>query len=104
MAFGADLVADDRVVLSRGPHVQASAPVVLQGHIEARYVGILKARNVASVEIICVVDLDHVEEERLPPSRTITVMGSELPLFYKVESLHFAPAILQFLRAGRMAT
>lgn len=104
MAFGADLVADDRVAISAVPEVQGRAPDGLKGLIEARHVGILKANYAESAEIVCVVDLDHAEEERLPPSRTITVMGSELPLFYKVESLHFAPAILQFLRAGRMAT
>lgn len=104
MAFGAQLVADDRVVLTPSAGVRASAPAALKGMIEARNIGILNADHAADVQVACVIDLNEVEDERLPPHRTITLMGTDIPLFYKVEGLHFAPAILQFLRAGRMAT
>jgi len=47
------------------------------------------------------VDLDHTETDRLPPQRSVTWLNVTVPLLHKVESGHFAAAILQYLRAGR---
>jgi len=35
--------------------------------------------------------------------RMITILGQNLPLFLKVEGLHFAPSLLQLLRSGAMS-
>ena len=48
-----------------------------------------------------VVDLDRPERDRLPPDRTIEVLGKNFPVLNNPGSLHFPHAILQYLRAGR---
>ncbi len=103
MAFGAGLVADDRTRLSvpdDGPPLAAAAPNIA-GRIEARGVGILAADPAPPCRLALVVDLAEVERERLPPPRTVRLMGRDLPLLHKVESPHFGPAILQYLKGDR---
>ena len=102
MAYGAQLVADDRVVLRLADgQIMASAPDTIAGLIEARGVGILKAAFLPNATLALIVDLDRPEHDRIPPPRHMTVLGHDLPLLHRVDGLHFAPAILQFLRAGR---
>ena len=104
MAYGANLVADDRVILSDANGLHASAPENIKHGIEARYVGLLNACARDTTKIEYVIDLNRVETERLPPKRTITLLGQDIPLFFKVEGLHFAPSLLQLLRCGPMKT
>ena len=103
MAYGAELVADDRTRLDRpdvGPPM--AGPVApISGMIEARGVGILAAAPGRACRLALVADLGQVETERLPPSRRRAVLGYELPLLHKVESAHYAPALLQYLKADR---
>lgn len=102
MARGATLVADDRVHLHRsGDAVIASAPVAIDGRIEARFVGLLHATPAGPTPLALVVDLDRTETERLPPRRSRTILGKSLPLLHNVETSHFAAAILQYIIAGR---
>jgi HPr kinase/phosphorylase len=104
MAFGAALVADDRVVLSAQDGLPwMSAPPDIAGLVEARFVGLLAADAAPGAWLTLVVDLAQSETDRLPPRRTISVLGHDIPLVHKVESAHFAPAILQYLRTGRRA-
>lgn len=102
MGHGARLVADDRVNLrlEAGSVVARAAPN-LAGLIEARGIGLLWAEPLQSTRLIAVVDLDRVETERLPPNREIHLLGRRLGLLYRVEGPHFAPALMQFLKAGR---
>ncbi len=101
MALGAALVADDRtrITLRDGQPV-ASCPDTIRGRIEARGLGVLAADPAPPAIVRLVVDLDRTETDRLPPERHTDLLGCPIPLFHKVESLHFAPAILQYLRAG----
>ena len=102
MAYGALLVSDDRVQLTRsGDKIRATAPSAISGMIEARGIGILNADAVASAHVVVVVDLSQSETDRLPEFRSVLVNGVSLPLLHRVEALHFGPAILQYLRAGR---
>ena len=104
MAYGCQLVSDDRTAVAvRGGVVVAAAPVAIRGLIEARGVGILKAEARAATRVTLVVDLGEVEGARLPPMRTYTLMGVDLPLLFRVESPHFPAAILQYVKAGRSA-
>jgi HPr kinase/phosphorylase len=104
MALGAALVADDRVVLSdRDGLPWMSAPPDIAGLIEARFLGLLAADAATGAWIRLVVDLSRTETDRLPPRRGISVLGHDIPLVHKVESAHFAPAILQYLKTGRRA-
>lgn len=102
MAYGANLVADDQVVLQRADGgVVATAPAAITGRIEARFVGILNAEAVGPVLLALVVDLGEQEARRLPPHRTKNLLGQTFPLLHNVASNHFAAAILQYLKAGR---
>ncbi|MEZ5685788.1 MAG: serine kinase [Paracoccaceae bacterium] len=104
MALGAHLVADDRVDLWRdGDALMASAPAAIAGRIEARGVGILAAEAQERARIILVVDLAQEEAARLPPARVTEIGGVVLPLVLRVRSGHAAPAILQYLKGGRVA-
>jgi HPr kinase/phosphorylase len=104
MAYGATLVADDRVeVVDRDGLPWLSCPRGITGLIEARHIGLLRAEAAAGAWLTLVVDLAHVETDRLPPARTAHVLGDPFPLLHKVETAHFAPGILQFLKSGRLA-
>lgn len=103
MAFGACLVSDDQVELSRqGDKIFARAPDAISGLIEARGVGILKA-VAQPADIVLVVDLDKVEPDRLPPLREVDILGCKLPLLQKIESPGWPAAILQYLKGDRRA-
>ena len=109
MALGAGLVADDRTCIWRdergadGDCIMADAPQTLRGRIEARGIGILGADAVGPCRIGLVVDLDQLEEARLPPFRTTDLLGLCLPLVHRVDSPAFPAGILQYLAAGRVA-
>lgn len=102
MAFGAELIADDRTQLHEDrEHVLASVPPAIAGRIEARGVGLLRAKHVMHAKVVLVVDLDQTETDRFPISREVAIGSVMLPLIYNVPHAHFAPAILQILRDGR---
>lgn len=99
MAFGALLVADDRTELAATPAgLVASAPPGLPPLIEARGIGLIPVRRLASCVLRLVVDLGQHEAERLPPPRRRTFLGHELPLCHAVASRSFPAAILQYLK------
>lgn len=105
MAHGATLVADDRVIVTRsGDRVLASAPAPILGQIEARGVGILKAEVVQDSPIRLVVTMDEMETDRLPPRRSTNLLGIKLRMLHNVDRSYFAPAILQYLKGGEVAT
>ncbi len=101
MAYGASLVADDKtkVTVDEGRLV-ASAPATIQGKIEARFVGILHARDAGPTPIALVVDMDREEGQRLPPHREIILLGKSLPLLHYSTRRHFPAAILQILKTA----
>jgi len=102
MALGGDLVADDRVILSKTEKaIIATAPAPIDGLIEARGIGLLQARSCGPVPLACVVDLDQTETERMPPYREIILLGQSVTLLLKVETPHFAAALMQYLKEGR---
>ena len=101
MAYGADLIADDQVILTRaGDSVVASCPASLSGLIEARGLGLLRAGPAEPAPLCCVVDLAARETDRLPPRRHVTLLGCQLPLLHRPAGVNLAPALLQFLRWG----
>jgi len=103
MSLGAVLVADDRTILaSTDAGITARCPAAITGKIEARGVGLLLAEFQASAVVRLVVDLDQIETDRLPHMREIELMGHSIPLLHATNGPHFAPAILQLLKGGRM--
>ncbi|SFB13122.1 Hpr(Ser) kinase/phosphatase [Poseidonocella pacifica] len=101
MAWGARLVSDDRVrITRRGDMLHAEAPAPISGLIEARGMGLLRA-PACSADIACIVDLDRPETERLPPWHKETLLGVVLPLLHNPGIPHFAASLLLYLREGR---
>jgi HPr kinase/phosphorylase len=104
MSLGAVLVSDDWTQLTlRGDRLWASAPATIRGKIEARGLGILGAEVLAAAPVALAVDLGQTEDHRLPPERTVALLGVTLPCVHKVEGPHFPAALLQYLKAGRIA-
>ncbi len=105
LSFGAVLVADDRTRVTRvGEGLTASCPNPdLSGVIEARGVGLLRAPGQDGVALGLVVDLGQHETLRLPPRRTVTILGVPLPLVLHVQNDHFPDALMLYLRHGRQA-
>ena len=104
MAFGADLVSDDRTeLLAEADVLTACAPATIQGLIEARGVGLMRVPFVPKAEIALVIDLDQPEPNRLPPQREITLLGISRPLVLAVPQPHFPAAILCYLQGSRFA-
>ena len=102
MAYGAALVSDDQTLLgATETGVTARAPDPLKGLIEARGVGILQANAQDTARLTHVIDMDHIETDRIPPRREVTILSHVFPLLHKVDGIHLAPAILQWMRAGR---
>jgi HPr kinase/phosphorylase len=102
MAYGAQLVADDGVILQAIENrIMASAPAAIDGLIEARGIGILRANPVQDAPIKLVIDMNQIEQDRLPPFRYTMVKGQSVPLLYKVDTLHFPAAVMQYLTCGR---
>ncbi|WP_244437480.1 HPr kinase/phosphorylase [Roseivivax isoporae] len=103
MAAGAALVADDRVILTRdGDGIVLSAPEAIRGLIEARGIGLLRARPAEGpVRLSVVVDLDTPETARLPPLRHVTLLSCAVPVLHNFAHPHFAAALVQYLKGGR---
>ena len=102
MSRGAELVADDRTIVSaHGGQLIAEVPDTISGQIEARGIGILNARPAGPTPIALAVCLDNEEQARLPKHYTFARFGVTVPLLYRFPYPHFAPAILQFIKAGR---
>ena len=102
MGWGCLLVADDQVHLRRrAGDVIAFCPKPITGLIEARGVGLLHADMAPPTTVSLVVDLDNDETSRLPIRHSYPCLGCELPLIKRIPDAHFAPAILQYLKAGR---
>lgn len=104
MAHGADLVGDDRVLLRVGPQgLTARAVPTIEGLIEARGIGILRATPAGEVPVVAVVDLDEIESERVPPRRHTCLLDQNVVLLRRVEGPHFELGLLQFMKAGRQS-
>ena len=76
------LVADDRVELRRdGSRILAAAPASIFGKIEARGIGIVNVKALATCELVLVVDLVGPDAvERMPEPATARLAGVDLPL------------------------
>ncbi|UWQ90985.1 HPr kinase/phosphatase C-terminal domain-containing protein [Rhodobacteraceae bacterium M382] len=102
MGLGATLVADDRVELKRqGADLVARVPAAIAGLIEMRGLGVLRADHRDTAVIHTVVDLDQIEENRLPDHHMIELLGLQLTLLKRVNSPVFAASLLHYLKCGR---
>lgn len=104
IGLGAALVADDQVdVTCAGDALVAAAPPALAGLIEARGVGLLRARPVAFVPLHLAVDLGQPASPRLPDQDAIVLLERRIALVKGPLSAHLPVALLLYLRGGRHA-
>jgi HPr kinase/phosphorylase len=102
MALGAQLVADDRVILTlQNSTLHATCPAPLRGMIEARGLGLLNADPLDSAAIALAVDLSQTEPDRLPPQREVDYLGRTVALVLGSDQPHFPAALMLYLRSGR---
>ncbi len=104
MSRGAVLISDDRTRITKADDgLVATAPDTIRGQIEARGIGILAASYAGPTRVALAVDLDVAATERLPQAHRITMLNVEIDLIYSAGLNNLAPAILQFLKGGRVA-
>lgn len=103
IARGALLVSDDQTrVTATSDGMRARCPrPELAGLIEARGLGLLRAASAAEARLALAIDLGQVETERLPPRRSLRLLGHELPLVLRPQNAHLADALVLWLRGGR---
>ncbi len=101
MAFGAQLVADDRTVLNvREGQLFASVPDTIRGMIEARKLGLIQVTPQITARIALVVDLDQEEPERLPEHAKITLSGVEIDLVRGKNNSNLAAQLIAALKGA----
>lgn len=105
IALGAKLVSDDltQIVAETDRLVACCPRKELTGVVEARGLGLLRAPAVASTTLALAIDMGPPETERLPPFRTVTILGNVLPLVLHPQNDHFPDALMLYLRHGRQA-
>jgi HPr kinase/phosphorylase len=105
IGLGAALVADDqtRITVADGVATLSCPNPDLIGVIEARGLGLMRAEVVPEAALTLVVDLDRHEIDRLPPRRSVNVLGCAIDLVYGSQSPIFPVALMLQLRHGRYA-
>lgn len=102
--LGARLVSDDRTILSRpddGPPV-GEAPESIRGLIEARGLGLIRVDPAEPARLACVLEMSVVERERLPPARSVELLGFTLPLLHRGDAPWFPDALNLWLRSSAL--
>ena len=103
IAHGATLIADDRTVISfDAGQIVASCPPAIEGMIEARGIGLLRAAVQDKAALSLIVDLDRAETQRLPPKRQCDLLGVPIDLVFGATCRHLPYGLLQYIRAGRI--
>jgi HPr kinase/phosphorylase len=105
VSLGAKLVSDDltQVSVVDGVLVARCPKTALLGLVEARGLGILRAPFVESAPLAFAIDLGRDEPDRLPPFRTVTILGCTLSLVLHPQNDHFPDALMLYVRHGRQA-
>ena len=105
VALGASLVSDDRtlVTVTAGALAASCPNPALNGLVEARGLGLLRAPFCESTPLALAIDLGQPEPDRLPPRRVVTILGVPLPLVLHPQNDHFPDALMLYLRHGRQA-
>ena len=102
MARGAELVADDQTALTLEAGALIARPVPgLAGLIEARGIGVLNAPFREAVLVTLAVDLDARESDRIPPPRTVTILGQTVECLRHVDAPAFSAQLAHYLMHGK---
>jgi len=103
MALGADLLADDGVILERSDEgVTLFCPAAISGMIEARGVGLLLVNAIDATKLAIVVDLDKTAPSRLPAPDVTVILGYEFPLICGKKAPNLAAIVWCLLGGGQI--
>ncbi len=103
MALGADLVADDAVLLHKsGAALMMRCPASIAGRIEARGVGLISVMPIAQAGLAFIVDLDKKETSRLPAPRFQRLLGVDCRLICGKAQPGLGAVIWCLLGGGRL--
>jgi len=101
MAFGAELVADDRCDLSDSPQgILAKRPERLPEAIDARGLGVLSAPCVGPTLLAGVLDLECATQDRIPQLHEVQIGRHQVPLLHSFDASHMPAALFHFLKHG----
>lgn len=105
IGLGARLVSDDLTRVTRETdRLIAHAPdAPLAGVIEARGVGLIRVPHQARATLLLAIDMDRIEEKRLPERHSRTILGHEIELLHRVDAPWFAAAVHHLITGGRYA-
>ena len=99
---GARLISDDRTEIRSASGVLIlCAPENGLPLIEARGLGLLPVERLPQAPLFAALDLDQTETERLPPHRSMEILGQQVTLLYKSCFGYFPAALQQYLLQGR---
>ncbi|MGB0798121.1 MAG: HPr kinase/phosphorylase [Planktomarina sp.] len=100
MAFGADLIADDRVFVSTNDGLELQRPNQIKDQIEARGLGVLKANSIHKHALNLILELSQTAEDRLPQAKTHHLLGQSVA-HLKINAGRANPAaIVQWMKCG----
>ncbi|UWP92474.1 serine kinase [Aliiroseovarius crassostreae] len=102
ISLGAMLVSDDLTRVAATPTgLTAHAPDHMAGKMEARGVGLIRVPHANSAPLAWVVDLSQTEDQRLPPSRPVTIVAKyPLATLWRVDAPHFPSALFYMVKLG----
>lgn len=107
IGLGALLVADDRtrvegVAGTAGNGLVAHVAQTMAGMIEARGLGLIRVPSIGQdcqVPVHLVVDLSRIEDQRLPPSRPVTIVAEQaIETVWRVDASHFPSALFYLIK------
>ena len=101
MAFGAQLVSDDRVWLRVSQNgLLLQAPGAVAGCIEARGIGLLSCAHTPEAPLKFCIDLSQTCDRRLPFVQEVTKLGHRVSLIPGGPKVPRAAALLLLLQNG----
>jgi len=102
IAMGAELVADDWVVVERGRAggLVMSPPAPIAGLVELRGIGLIRLPHTDQAPMIGIVDLNREPDARLPESAERKLLGIGLPLIHGRGRERLASALYAVMIAG----
>lgn len=103
IAKGAVLVADDAVDLAcLAGRISMHCPEPIKSMIEVRGIGLIKVNTCDTAALDFLVDMDQIETQRLPESRTKALLGVEVPTLYGKENANLCNALFCLLNGGQV--
>lgn len=103
LALGADLVADDQVLVTQeADGLMLAPPPHTAGLIEARGVGLIRMPVTAKANLSVLVDMDQLGTDRLPPLRERHLLGRAVPVIFGKGCKGLAAILMVLLRHGTL--